>query len=55
MKAFTRKRREVEKVPRRDTGNISIGVDGVRYQDTRENTDSRDEMAQHRCITENNN
>ena len=51
MKAFTRERREVEKVPRRDTGKISIGVDGGRYQDTRGNTDSREEMAQHRCIT----
>ena len=51
MKAFTRKRREVEKVPRWDTGNISIGVDCVRYQGTRENTASRDDMAQHRGIT----
>ena len=51
MKAFTRDRREIEMVPRRDTVNISIGVDGTRFQETRENTDSRDEMAQHRCIT----
>ena len=51
MKAFTRERREVEKVPRRDPVNISIGVNDARFQDTRENTDSRDEMAQHRCIT----
>ena len=51
MKAFTRDRREIEMVPRRDTVNISIGVDGARFQDTRENTASRDEMAQHKCIT----
>ena len=51
MKAFTRERREVEKAPRWDPVNISIGVNGARFQDTRENTDSRDEMEQQRWIT----